>query len=282
MGAGSPSEGIGALGASMGLNRKMPKRLQDVDLTATLSKEESERRVLAAQRHLLHLRLFTGGLLEADQLGPGILVLMEGWDAAGKGGAIKRIVTPLDARHVNVASFGKPTPREFRHHFLWRFFPDIPGHGGMSIFDRTWYGRVLVERVEGFCEPNAWSRAYGEINAIEESLAAEGVIIVKFFLHLSEEEQLRRFEARQNDPLKGWKMTDEDWRNRSKREAYEEAINDMLAKTDTELAPWQVIAGESKRFSRVAVLEALNAEIERGIRAFGLEPPASEGLDYGV
>lgn len=260
----------------------MPQRLSDIDLTASLSKEESEHRILAAQRHLLHLRLVTGGLLGDGQLGPGILVLMEGWDAAGKGGAIKRIVAPIDARHVTVASFGKPSPREFRHHFMWRFFPDIPGFGGMSIFDRTWYGRVLVERVEGFCEPTAWQRAYGEINAIEESLAAEGMIIVKFFLHLSEEEQLRRFEARQLDPLKNWKLTDEDWRNRNKREPYEAAIDDMLANTDTDVAPWHVIAGDSKRFSRVAVLEALNAEIERGMRAYGMEPPPSEGLDYGI
>jgi len=260
----------------------MTKHLEDVDLTKTLSRTRSEERLLSAQRRLLHLRLLTAGLLGDHQLGPGILVVLEGWDASGKGGSIRRLVAPLDPRHVTVAPFSTPTEREARHHFLWRFFPSLPGHGGMSVFDRTWYGRVLVERIEDLVAPDAWERAYGEINSFERSLVDEGVVIIKLFLHISADEQLRRFEDRQSDPLKNWKLTEDDWRNRSMRAAYHEAIDDMLDRTDTDAAPWHVIPAESKHFARVAVIETVNRELERGLRRFGIEPPASEGRDYGV
>ncbi len=259
----------------------MALSLADVDLSSKLTKAESEVRLAALQRHLLHLRLVCAGLIGDGELGPPVLVLFEGWDAAGKGGAIRRLVAHIDPRHVSVTGFGTPTSRELRHHFLWRFFPHLPGRGGMSVFDRTWYGRVLVERVEGFAEPAAWQRAYGEINDLERALSDEGMVIVKLFLHISDDEQLRRFEDRRADPLKSWKLTDEDWRNRSQRAAYEEAIDDMLAQTSTPSAPWSVIAANSKHLARVTVLEHVIERVEEGMRAAGIEPPASQGLDFG-
>ena len=201
-------------------------------------------------------------------------MLFEGWDASGKGGAIKRLVAPLDLRHVRVAQFAAPTPDEKRHHFLWRFWPALPGWGGMAVFDRSWYGRVLVERVEGFATVDQWERAYDEIVDFERTLALEGMILIKFWLHVSEEEQLKRFKKRENDPLKSWKLTDEDWRNREKRPAYEQAVEDMLARTDHELGHWQLVEGDSKRWARVKVLETAIAEIESGMRERGFEPPA--------
>ena len=158
-------------------------------------------------------------------------MLFEGWDAGGKGGAIKRLVAPLDARHVRVKSFAAPSPDEKRHHYLHRFVPALPGWGGMAVLDRTWYGRVLVERVEGFATEEQWRRAYGEIDDFERMLADDGMIIVKLFLHISEAEQLERFERRREDPLKAWKLTDEDWRNREKRPAYEAALEEMFERT---------------------------------------------------
>jgi len=260
----------------------MPPRLHQVDLSLTMSREESEKRIAAAQRRLLHLRLLTAGLLGDGTLGPGIMVVMEGWDASGKGGAIRRLVAPLDPRHVTVATFAAPTQRELRHHFLWRFFPSVPGIGGMSVFDRSWYGRVLVERVEHLIDEETWRRAYGEINGFEQSLAIEGLVVIKLFLHISDEEQLRRFESRQANPLKSWKLTEEDWRNRAKRHAYEHAIDDCLAETSTEAAPWHVIAADSKHYARVAVLERVITELEEGMKRYGMEPPPSEGRDFGV
>src|SRR5690349_3991421 len=203
-------------------------RLSKVDLTKSLSKKKATRRLEAAQLRLLRLRLLLGGQLGEHEIGPPLCVVFEGWDASGKGGAIKRLVTPLDPRHVRVAQFAAPTYDEKRHHFLWRFWPVLPGWGGMAVLDRSWYGRVLVERVEGFATKEQWSRAYDEIVQFEQSLAAEGMIMVKFWVHVSEEEQLRRFESRADDPLRQWKLTDEDWRNRKKRPDYEKAVESML------------------------------------------------------
>jgi polyphosphate kinase 2 (PPK2 family) len=204
--------------------------------------------------------------------GPGLLVLFEGPDAAGKGGAIKAVVGHLDPRHVRVSQFAAPTYDEKRHHFLWRFWPALPGWGGMAVLDRTWYGRVLVERVEGYAPEEAWRRAYGEIVDVEDTLAAEGTIIVKFWLHLSPQEQLRRFESRRDDPYRAWKLTDEDWRNRGKREEYEAAVEEMIARTDTSVAPWHVIAAEDKRFARVAVVRTVCEAIEAALHARGIDP----------
>jgi polyphosphate kinase 2 (PPK2 family) len=250
-------------------------RLDELDLALSLSKAEEFERLEEARRRLLELRLTLGGKLLpfGDRLGPPVAVLFEGWDASGKGGALKRLVDRLDPRHVRVAQYGAPTEDEKRHHFLWRFWPALPGWGGLTVIDRSWYGRVLVERVEGFATHEEWSRAYAEIVDFERSLWSEGMILIKLFLHISDEEQLRRFRAREKDPLKRWKLTDEDWRNREKREQYVEAIEDMLARTDHGAARWHLIEGDSKRYARVKVMETVIAEVERGCRERGFPLP---------
>ena len=248
--------------------------LSDADLTARLTKQEGERRLAAAQERLLLLRLLGGGIYDGSgRLGPPLCAVFEGWDASGKGGAITRLVAPLDPRHVRVASIAAPTYDEKRHHFLTRFWPLLPGWGGMAVLDRSWYGRVLVERVEGFASTAQWQRAYGEIRAFERTLVDEGMVLVKFWMHVSDAEQLRRFESRAKDPLKRWKLTDEDWRNRAKRAEYEAAVEEMLARTDEHDAPWIVVAGEDKRHARVAVLEAVIAQYEPALRRCGIEIP---------
>jgi polyphosphate kinase 2 (PPK2 family) len=248
--------------------------LDELDLSKKLSKEDEAERLEAAWTRLTQLRLTLGGLIGSGELGPPVCVAFEGWDASGKGGAIKRLVSPLDPRHVRVVQFAAPTHDEKRHHFLWRFWPSLPGWGGMAVFDRTWYGRVLVERVEGFASQEEWMRAYDEINNFERGLAEEGMVLVKFWLHISSKEQQKRFEKREKDPLKSWKLTDEDWRNREKRGAYEEAVEDMVARTSIEPhAPWHLIPADSKRYARVAVIETVISEIEEGMRRHGMAPP---------
>ena len=247
-------------------------RLSSVDLSLALPKKEAKAELKAAQERLVHLRLLLGGQVGPKELGPPLCVVFEGWDASGKGGAIQRLVSELDPRHVRVAQFAAPTHDEKRHHFLWRFWPKLPGWGGMAVLDRSWYGRVLVERVEEFTPEDAWQRAYSEIVDMETSLAAEGTILVKFWMHVSPEEQLRRFENRRDDPYKSWKLTDEDWRNREKRDAYEAAVEDMLERTDTPAAPWHVVAGDDKRWARVAVVRTVNEAIESALKTRGIDP----------
>ena len=246
--------------------------LDDADLSLKLSKEEGLRRLAELQTRLTALRLQAGGLIGSGELGPPLLLLFEGWDASGKGGAIKRVTAPLDPRHVTTVQYAAPNEREKRHHFLWRFSPSLPGWGGMCVYDRTWYGRVLVERVEGFATESQWERAYGEIVDYERGLAAEGMLIVKFWLHVSAAEQLKRFRERERNPLKRWKLTDEDWRNRDRRALYEQAIEEMLRRTDHPAAPWHVIAGESKHYARVAVVDTVIGALEQGLRGAGIEP----------
>jgi polyphosphate kinase 2 (PPK2 family) len=250
-------------------------RLDELDLSLSLSKSEYEERLVVAQMRLTAIRLALGGKLPGyeGRLGPALAVVFEGWDASGKGGALKRLVEPLDPRHVHVAQFAAPTEREKRHHFLWRFWPALPGLGGMTVFDRSWYGRVLVERVEEFATRDEWERAYSTIVDFERTFCAEGGVLVKFWLHVSPEEQLHRFEKRQNDPLKSWKNTEEDWRNREKRPLYAEALEDMFERTDHAQAPWQLIEGDSKRYARVKVIETVIAEAERGMHERGFPVP---------
>jgi polyphosphate kinase 2 (PPK2 family) len=245
-------------------------RLAAVDLSAKLPKKAAVARLDAAQRRLLYLRLQLGGQLGEHRIGPPLCVVFEGWDASGKGGAIKRLVGPLDPRHVRVSQFAAPTYDEKRHHFLWRFWPVLPGWGGMAVLDRSWYGRVLVERVEGFATKEQFSRAYGEIVEFERTLIAEGMILVKFWMHVSAEEQLRRFESRAADPLRSWKLTDEDWRNREKRPDYEAAVEEMLERTD-DPARWHVVPGDDKRLARVVVVETVCAAVEAELTARGYE-----------
>ena len=249
-------------------------RLDEVDLSARLSREQGEKRLAAAQQRMVHLRLLLAGLIGPGRIGPPLLVLFEGWDASGKGGAIKRLVGPLDPRHVRVVQFAAPSHHEQRHHFLWRFWPTLPGWGGMAVLDRSWYGRVLVERVEGFAAEADWERAYREIVDLETTLAAEGMIIVKFFLHLSPDEQLSRFRSRAQDPYRAWKLTPEDWRNRDRRPDYEAAVEEMLRRTDSPAGPWHVVAAEDKRWARVEVVRAVIAEIEAALVARGVDPDA--------
>jgi AMP-polyphosphate phosphotransferase len=249
--------------------------LDGVDLSLSLSRKEEERELKDAWKRLAQLRLTLGGLIGAKELGPPLCVVFEGWDASGKGGSIKRLTSPLDPRHVRVAQFAAPSPDEKRHHFLHRFWPALPGWGGMSVFDRSWYGRVLVERVEGFASPEQWQRAYEEIVSFEQSLADEGAIVVKFWLHISAKEQLKRFEARAKDPLRTWKLTPEDWENRKKRKQYAEAVEEMLDRSDRRRARWRLVAAESKRYARVQVVRTVNEEIEAGMRRWGQEPPPS-------
>ncbi len=252
-------------------------RLSEVDLSLSLSREEEDERLAAAQTRLLFLRLVLGGQMAkaGEVIGPPVCVVFEGWDASGKGGSIRRIVAPLDPRHVRVAQFAAPTYDEKRHHFLARFWAALPGWGGMSIMDRSWYGRVLVERVEGFATRDQWKRAFGEIVDFETTLVDEGMILIKFWMHISEDEQLKRFHRRAKDPLKQWKLTDEDWRNRERRIEYEEAVEDMLNRTEHERAPWFVVPAESKRYGRVFVLEHTVKAIEEGMKRMGLQVPST-------
>jgi polyphosphate kinase 2 (PPK2 family) len=250
-------------------------RLDELDLSQSLPKKDYEKRLEAAQTRLTALRLALGGKLPGyeGRLGPALAVVFEGWDASGKGGALKRLVEPLDPRHVHVAQFAAPTEREKRHHFLWRFWPALPGLGGMTVFDRSWYGRVLVERVEELAGRDEWERAFSTIVGFERTFCAEGGMLVKFWLHVSPEEQLHRFEKRENNPLKSWKITEEDWRNRERRPLYEEAVEDMLARTEHPEAPWHLVEGDSKKFARVKVIETVIAEVERGMRGVGFPVP---------
>lgn len=253
--------------------------LDRLDMTQRLDRATYEQRLRDGQRRLLQLRLHLGGEMGDGGVGPGLLVVFEGPDAAGKGGAIKTIVGHLDPRHYRVQNYSAPSTKEKRHHFLWRFYTELPGHGVMSVFDRSWYGRVLVERVEGFATKDEWKRAYKAITDFEESLIHERIMLVKFWIHISDEEQLARFNSRAADPLKRWKLTEEDWRNREKNRRYEEAAEEMFRRTSHPLAPWEVIAGEQKRFARIAVLETLIARIEEGLRRYGLDVPALSDLD---
>ena len=248
-------------------------RLPELDLSLRLSKDEEAKRLATAQKRLLHLRLILGGQLTDGVYGPPVCVVFEGWDAAGKGGAIKRLVAHLDPRHVRVAQFAAPTADEKRHHFLARFYEKMPGWGGMTVMDRSWYGRVLVERVDEFATREQWEHAYSTIAEFERSFCEEGGVMVKFWLHVSEEEQLKRFQEREGDPLKRWKLTDDDWKNRAKRPLYMEALEDVFARTDHQQARWQLVEAESKRYARVKVIETVNAEIERGMRERGFPVP---------
>jgi AMP-polyphosphate phosphotransferase len=250
-------------------------RLDDLDLTLRLSRAEEGSRLATAQRRLLELRLAYGGLLGEKVLGPPVCVVFEGWDASGKGGCIKRLVSPMDPRHVRVSQFAAPTYDEKRHHFLWRFWPKLPGWGGMAVFDRSWYGRVLVERVEGLAPDEVWQRAYDEISEFEQTLVAEGTVMVKFWLHLSDAEQLRRFSSRQDDPLRRWKLTDEDWRNRDKRDDYTAAIEEMLERTSSPHAPWTLVEAENKRWARVKVVDTVVDAMTEGLSRHCLPMPLS-------
>jgi polyphosphate kinase 2 (PPK2 family) len=258
----------------------MTNRVDEIDLSLSLDKAKSIDRVAAAQHRLTQLRLFTAGLLDPNIVAPGLVVLFEGFDAAGKGGAIRRLTASIDPRHVRVVPIGPPTPDELRHVFLWRFQPTIPGTGGMTVYDRSWYGRLLVERVEGLIDKATAKRSGDEIVQFEQLLTDNNVTLVKFWLHISDEEQLKRFQDRESDPLKQWKLTPDDWRNREKRAAYLDALEDMVEMTDKSHAHWDLIPAESKHYARVAVLETLIDRWTHDLQRRGLKVPKPRAGDY--
>lgn len=192
-----------------------------------------------------------------------VVIVYEGWDAAGKGGNISRLISELDPRGYEVVPIAAPSQEEKAHHFLWRFWSQFPKAGHITVFDRSWYGRVLVERIEGFCTEGEWRRAYQEIKEFEGNMANFGTVICKFWLHLSKQEQLRRFKERKSSDYKNWKITEEDWRNRGKRDQYEEAVLDMLENTSTTHAPWTIVEAEDKYWARIKTLRILSEAIER-------------------
>lgn len=190
-----------------------------------------------------------------------------GWDAAGKGGCIKRLLQGIDPRSFKVVPIGAPTKLELSHHYLWRFWKELPPRGKITIFDRSWYGRVLVERVEALCSNAEWRRAYEEINAMERHLTDFGTVVIKFWLHIDQETQLQRFEDREKNPYKQWKITDEDWRNRKKFSRYEQAVNEMLDRTDTLYAPWHLVPANCKLHARIQTLDAFISSVKAATRA---------------
>ncbi|MDQ8196763.1 hypothetical protein QEH56_01320 [Pelagicoccus enzymogenes] len=195
-----------------------------------------------------------------------VVIVFCGWDAAGKGGCIKRLVQSIDPRGYDVTPVAAPTKVELSHHYLWRFWKEMPRRGKIAIFDRSWYGRVLVERVEALCTNDEWKAAYQEIDEMEQHLVNYGTTIVKFWLHIDKDTQLERFEARQVDPLKNWKITEEDWRNREKWEKYEESINEMIEKTNTPYAPWHIVPATCKMRARIEVLDTVIHALKKAIK----------------
>jgi len=233
--------------------------LSGVDLSKTMTKEEYKKELDKQQKRLetLHSELY--------RLRIPVVLGFEGWDAGGKGGAIKRLTSHLDPRGYQVNPTASPNDIEKVHHYLWRFWNNMPKAGHIAIFDRTWYGRVMVERIEGFCTEAEWKRAYQEINEMESHLANSGAVVLKFWLHIDKGEQERRFKERMANPAKQWKITDEDWRNREKWDQYEEAVDEMLVRTSTTYAPWIVVEGNCKYYARVKVLKTVVDALEKKI-----------------
>ena len=232
-------------------NLDLDQRLGDARFDAVVAEQQS-------RLNLLQRR--------ARQQGISTIVVIEGWDAAGKGGAIRRVTGALDARDYQVIPIAAPTDEERAHHYLWRFWRHLSRAGRITIFDRSWYGRVLVERVEALATDSEWMRAYGEITQFEEQLVAHGILVVKFWLHISKGEQLRRFRERSRTAYKQWKITDEDWRNRARWNDYTVAVNDMVARTSTRIAPWTLVEANNKNFARVKVLRTLADRLARRLR----------------
>lgn len=232
-------------------------RLDTLDQSVSLTKETYAKELKKYQLGLLNLQL---RIKESKR---SVIMVIEGPDAAGKGGAIKRTLEFLDPRLLRVYSTQKPTAEEYRHHYLWRFWNRLPSYGEIAVFDRSWYGRVLVERVEGFATDAEWKRAFGEINELERTLADDGAILIKLYLHVSKDEQLKRFKERQANPYKHWKINEEDWRNRRKWNQHNAAAEDMFVKTSTKIAPWTVIAGDYKWRARVDFAKTIYERIAK-------------------
>lgn len=234
--------------------------LSNVDLSLAYTKEEYKERLEVLQKRLslLHSELYRRRIP--------VVLAFEGWDAGGKGGAIKRLTECMDPRGYRVNPTAAPNDIEKAHHYLWRFWQNMPKDGHVAIFDRTWYGRVMVERIEGFCTPREWKRAYREMNEMEEQLANNGTVVLKFWMQIDKEEQERRFKERQKTPEKQWKITEEDWRNREKWDQYEEAVDEMLIRTSTTYAPWIIVEGNDKYYARIKVLESVVKALEERLK----------------
>ena len=234
--------------------------LSKADLSLKYTREEYEAKLDKLQKKIekLHGELYRRRIP--------VVLGFEGWDAGGKGGAIKRLTAKMDARGYAVNPTASPNDIEKAHHYLWRFWRAMPKAGHVAIFDRTWYGRVMVERIEGFCTKEEWQRAYKEINDMEKDLCDAGAIVIKFWMHIDKDEQERRFKERQENPEKQWKITDEDWRNREKWDQYEDAVNEMLLRTSTDYAPWVVVEGNDKYYARVKVLKTVVDAIEERLK----------------
>jgi polyphosphate kinase 2 (PPK2 family) len=233
--------------------------LKDLDLDLKLAPKAYRK---AVEREQLRLRDLQFRMYDEKRA---CLAVFEGWDAAGKGGAIKRITETLEPRGYTVSSFAAPRGEEKTHHYLWRFWRALPRAGHLGIWDRSHYGRVLVERVEGFCSEADWRRAYREISEFEAQQASAGTVVVKFWLHVSKQEQLRRFKDRERDPFRSYKLTEEDWRNRARWDEYEAAVEEMLARTHAPQAPWVVIEANDKNWARVKVLKTLTSALEAAL-----------------
>jgi AMP-polyphosphate phosphotransferase len=233
--------------------------LDALDMTAPLSKNAFKNQILKQQGRLNLLQR------KAQDAGHSLILLFEGWDAAGKGGAIRRVTSALDPGCYRVIPIAAPSDEERAHHYLWRFWRHLSRAGRVTIFDRSWYGRVLVERVDGLATEAEWSRAYAEIEEFEEELTEHRIVVVKYWLHITKDEQERRFKERAKSPYKSWKLTEEDWRNRGKWDAYELAVNDIVAHTSTRHAPWHLIAANDKNSARVAVLRIASDAITRAL-----------------
>jgi len=234
--------------------------LKTIDLTKAIARDEYQLQLKELQEKIRALEH------EIHMYRIPVIITYEGWDAAGKGGNIKRLTENLDPRGYEVIPIAAPTSEEKLHHYLWRFWKHIPKAGHMTIFDRTWYGRVLVERVEGFCKTQDWQRAYREINEFERHLTAYGTVLVKFWLHIDPSEQLKRFQERQQDTSKSWKITDEDWRNREKWTEYDRAICEMIQRTSTSYAPWTIVESVDKYYARIKVLTTVVNAIEAALK----------------
>ena len=234
--------------------------LDQLDMNKALSKSDYKEQLDIWQSKLSQLAW------QAYDAGHSTVIVFEGWDAAGKGGAIRRITNAIDARLYRSISVAAPTDEELAHHYLWRFWRQIPRVGYMSLYDRSWYGRVLVERVEGFAQTYEWMRAYQEINEFEEQLVESGIVVLKFWLHITPEEQLRRFEERQQIPWKQHKLTEEDWRNREKWSEYAQAVNEMVLRTSTGKAPWTLIPANDKYFARVEILKTVCERLATSVK----------------
>lgn len=233
--------------------------LDRIDLDQSLEQKEYEKRLRSSQDELWNLAW------RAHEKRLPTVVVFEGWDAAGKGSALRRLTQAIDARLHRTISIGAPTDEEKAHHYLWRFWRQLPPGGYMTFYDRSWYGRVLVERVEGYARPEEWRRAYHEINSFEEQMVGGGVVLLKFWIHISQEEQLRRFRARERTEWKRYKITDDDWRNREKWNEYRTAVNEMIARTSTGESPWTLVAGNDKKHARVQILETIAEKLERAL-----------------